>query len=77
MALADVGRECTFLAEKGFTAVQVSPPNEHLVPIANQGGQSASDFPWWARYQPVTHLTTALTSRNLHLDRFSGDDYSS
>jgi pullulanase/glycogen debranching enzyme len=52
---ADVAKECTFLAQKGYTAVQVSPPNEHLVPTANQGGQSGSQFPWWARYQPVSH----------------------
>ncbi|MEI2690226.1 MAG: hypothetical protein V9H69_11165 [Anaerolineae bacterium] len=35
---ADIEKECTFLAAKGFTGVQVSPPNEHLVPTANQGG---------------------------------------
>ncbi len=61
---ADIQKECAYLAEKGYTAVQVSPPNEHLVPTENQGGQAASDFPWWARYQPVTHLTTAFTSRS-------------
>ncbi len=67
---SDVAKECTYLAQKGFTAVQVSPPNEHLVPTADQGGQSASDFPWWTRYQPVTHLTTALTSRSGTLTDF-------
>ncbi|MFZ2360275.1 MAG: alpha-1,6-glucosidase domain-containing protein [Anaerolineae bacterium] len=63
---ADIEKECTFLADKGYTAVQVSPPNEHLVPTADQGGQSASDYPWWARYQPVTHLAgpSTFTSRS-------------
>ncbi len=56
---ADIEKECTYLAQQGYTAVQVSPPQEHLVPTADQGGQSASDFPWWARYQPVTHRATA------------------
>lgn len=67
---ADVGRECTFLAAKGFTAVQVSPPNEHLVPAANQGGNPAAQFPWWARYQPITHLPSTLTSRSGSLADF-------
>mmetsp|Transcript_97432 Transcript_97432/g.281112 ORF Transcript_97432/g.281112 Transcript_97432/m.281112 type:complete len:479 (+) Transcript_97432:42-1478(+) len=41
----DVAQECEeFLGPKGFSAVQVSPPNEHIV-----GGQ------WWTRYQPVTY----------------------
>eukprot|EP00437_Effrenium_voratum_P002344 CAMPEP_0181435508 /NCGR_PEP_ID=MMETSP1110-20121109/20369_1 /TAXON_ID=174948 /ORGANISM="Symbiodinium sp., Strain CCMP421" /LENGTH=524 /DNA_ID=CAMNT_0023559045 /DNA_START=49 /DNA_END=1621 /DNA_ORIENTATION=+ len=47
----DVGEECeTFLGPKGFKAVQVSPPMEHI-----QGAQ------WWTRYQPVTYN---LTSRS-------------
>lgn len=46
---ADVARECeTFLGPKGFTAVQVSPPNEHAV-LAGNG------YPWWQRYQPVSY----------------------
>jgi pullulanase len=61
---ADIEKECTFLADKGYTGVQVSPPNEHLVPTANQGGQPAAQFPWWARYQPVTHSIGAFTSRS-------------
>ena len=41
----DIANECrTFLGPKGFTAVQVSPPSEHVV----LGG-----FPWWQRYQTV------------------------
>ncbi len=61
---ADVAKECTFLAQKGYTGVQVSPPNEHIVPTADLGGNPANDFPWWARYQPVTHDTTRFTSRS-------------
>ena len=42
---ADVANECeTYLSKKGFKAVQVSPPSEHI-----QGSQ------WWTRYQPVTY----------------------
>ena len=57
----DIAKECTYLAQKGYTAVQVSPPQEHLVPTADQGGGAANDYPWWVRYQPVTHLTGAST----------------
>jgi alpha-amylase len=46
---ADVAHECeSFLGPKGFTAVQVSPPNEHAV-LAGNG------YPWWQRYQPVSY----------------------
>jgi len=42
---ADIAKECEeWLGPKGFTAVQVSPPTEHI-----QGS------PWWTRYQPVTY----------------------
>lgn len=48
---SDVAKECeSFLGPKGFRAVQVSPPNEHIT-----GSQ------WWTRYQPVTYT---LTSRS-------------
>ena len=41
----DVAQECEdFLGPKGYAAVQVSPPNEHI-----QGSQ------WWTRYQPVSY----------------------
>jgi len=41
---ADIAIECEeWLGPKGFTAVQVSPPTDHI------------DRPaWWSRYQPVT-----------------------
>ena len=42
----DVALECeTFLGPKGFAAVQVSPPNEHI-----------TTSQWWARYQPVSYM---------------------
>lgn len=40
---SDVANECEqFLGPKGYSAVQVSPPQEHI-----QGSA------WWTRYQPV------------------------
>ncbi len=60
---ADIEQECTFLAEKGYSAVQVSPPNEHIVPVENML-DPANDYPWWVRYQPVTHLISTMTSRS-------------
>ncbi|AMX03479.1 alpha amylase C-terminal domain-containing protein [Microbulbifer thermotolerans] len=48
----DIASECeNFLGPKGFDAVQISPPQEHI-----------SLDTWWARYQPVTY--TNLTSRS-------------
>ncbi|OBX34954.1 alpha-amylase precursor [Halomonas elongata] len=42
---SDVAQECeNFLGPKGFSAVQVSPPQEHI-----QGDA------WWTRYQPVSY----------------------
>lgn len=41
----DIAQECEdYLGPKGYAAVQVSPPNEHI-----QGS------PWWTRYQPVSY----------------------
>src|SRR5215207_9038877 len=41
----DIAQECEqFLGPRGYAAVQVSPPQEHIV---------APDNPWWERYQPV------------------------
>jgi alpha-amylase len=41
----DIANECeTWLGPKGYAAVQVSPPMEHI-----QGSQ------WWTRYQPVSY----------------------
>jgi alpha-amylase len=42
---SDIARECEeFLGNAGYTAVQVSPPNEHIEGPA-----------WWTRYQPVSY----------------------
>ena len=49
----DIARECEeFLGPNGYDAVQVSPPNEHVL---------ADGRPWWQRYQPVSYQ---LTSRS-------------
>merc|ERR1719401_3093604 len=54
---ADVAKECEeFLGPKGFTAVQISPPNEHI-----------SGDAWWTRYQPVTY---ELISRSGNEEQF-------
>ncbi len=46
---ASIAAECTnVLGPKGFGAVQVSPPQEHVV----LPGQS---YPWWQDYQPVSY----------------------
>ena len=43
----DIASECeTVLGPSGFRAVQVSPPQEHLV---------LQGHPWWVRYQPVSY----------------------
>jgi alpha-amylase len=48
---ADVATECeTVLGASGYSAVQVSPPNEHIEGPA-----------WWTRYQPVSYR---IESRN-------------
>jgi len=53
----DVAKECEdWLGPKGFTAVLVSPPNEHSV------GDS-----WFRRYQPVSYN---ITSRSGNKDQF-------
>jgi alpha-amylase len=56
----DVARECELvLGPAGYAAVQVSPPQEHVVL------QSA---PWWQRYQPVSY---ALESRSGNRQAFA------
>ena len=67
---ADIEKECPYLAQRGYAAVQVSPPQEHIVPTADMGGGAANDFPWWVRYQPVSHDVTKLTSRSGTLAEF-------
>lgn len=43
----DVARECeVYLGPRGFSAVQISPPHEHLL---------WTTTPWWDRYQVVSY----------------------
>jgi alpha-amylase len=50
---ASIAAECTkVLGPKGFGAVQVSPPQEHVV-LPGQG------YPWWQDYQPVSYQLTS------------------
>lgn len=45
----DIAQECeAVLGPNGYDAVQISPPNEHVV-VAERG------YPWWQRYQPVSY----------------------
>ncbi len=53
----DIAIECEqFLGPAGFSAVQISPPNEHLDhrTIGNILPQFKGIYPWWVRYQPVS-----------------------
>lgn len=57
-----IARECTdFLGPRGFGAVQVSPPQEHVV-LADQG------HPWYQDYQPVSYQ---LESRRGSREQFA------
>lgn len=54
----EIAEECeNFLGPKGYNAVQISPPNEHV----NAPGD-VNNAAWWVRYQPVSF--TNLTSRS-------------
>uniref|UniRef100_A0A914ZYN9 Alpha-amylase n=1 Tax=Parascaris univalens TaxID=6257 RepID=A0A914ZYN9_PARUN len=58
----DVAKECEdFLQHYGYGAVQVSPPNEHVIIIKN------NDLPWWVRYQAVSYK---LSSRSGNKEQF-------
>ncbi|KRX55809.1 Alpha-amylase [Trichinella sp. T9] len=46
----DIAKECkNYLWKSGIGAVQVSPPNEHIIIVEN------NDLPWWSRYQPISY----------------------
>ncbi|KAL1239153.1 Pancreatic alpha-amylase 2a5 [Trichinella pseudospiralis] len=46
----DIAMECkNYLWKSGIGAVQVSPPNEHIIVVEN------NDLPWWSRYQPISY----------------------
>ena len=54
---ASIATECTnVLGPKGFGAVQVSPPQEHVV-LPGQG------YPWWQDYQPVSYQLVSRARR--------------
>jgi pullulanase len=54
---SEIATECeTFLGSKGFNAVQISPPNEHIVHDT-----------WWARYQPVSYKLTSRSGSEAEL----------
>jgi alpha-amylase len=60
---ASIAAECTdVLGPKGFGAVQVSPPQEHVV-LPGRG------YPWWQDYQPVSYQ---LVSRRGDRAAFAG-----
>ncbi len=65
----DIARECAWLGQKGYWAVQVSPPTEHVIPRAAMGSPDNA-YPWWVRYQPVTHDVSKFTSRSGTLAQF-------
>lgn len=54
----DIEKECPYLAQKGYTAVQVSPPMEHIIPTGPY-------YAWWTRYQPVGYTLTNSRSGTL------------
>eukprot|EP00736_Rhodelphis_marinus_P006765 Rmarinus@m.19500 len=57
-----VARECEeFLAPNQYTAVQISPPNEHRI-------ITSPAYPWWQRYQPVSYV---LGSRSGDREQFA------
>lgn len=57
----DIAAECSFLADVGYSAIQVSPPQEHIVL------DTVENDPWWTRYQPVSYI---LNSRSGTEDEF-------
>ncbi|MBA3470812.1 MAG: DUF3372 domain-containing protein [Herpetosiphonaceae bacterium] len=56
---SDIAKECTYLGAKGYKAVQVSPPMEHLLPSVQ------ANNPWWVRYQPVSYRLNTSRSGTL------------
>lgn len=55
----DVARECEdFLGPNKYTAVQVSPPNEHRVLLGR---------PWYERYQPMSYRLTSRSGSRAEL----------
>ncbi|CAL8462690.1 g2223 [Coccomyxa elongata] len=61
---ADIAKECTVLQKAGYTAVQVSPPQEDITASATGDRQE----PWYTRYQPVSYK---IFSRSGDRDEFA------
>lgn len=67
----DIALECEqFLGPAGYSAVQISPPNEHVDQrsIGNVLEEFKGVYPWWVRYQPVSFK---LISRSGNAAQFS------
>jgi alpha-amylase len=57
----DVATECeTYLGPNGYQAVQISPPQEHIV-LPDYG------YPWWQRYQPVSYRLKSRSGNRAEL----------
>lgn len=64
----DIANECEqFLGPKGFSAVQISPPQEHR--IVSEGSKK---FPWWQRYQPVSYKLESRSGSREQLKNMIG-----
>ena len=67
---SDIEKECIeYLGPNGFSAVQVSPPNEHVdhTKLKDVSPDAANYDPWWARYQPVSYI---INSRSGNREEF-------
>ncbi|CAD5221708.1 unnamed protein product [Bursaphelenchus xylophilus] len=58
----DIAQECeNFLSKNGYGAVQISPPNEHIMINEN------NDVPWFVRYQPVSYQLNSRSGNETEL----------
>lgn len=58
---SDIATECeTYLGPNGYHAVQISPPQEHVV-LPDYG------YPWWQRYQPVSYQLESRSGNRAEL----------
>ena len=54
----DIAQECPWLGANGYKAVQISPPDDHLIDAGN-------NYPWWQRYQTVSYSLAKSRSGTL------------
>lgn len=60
---SDIAEECeVWLGPHGYGAVQISPPHEHQVI-----SQTATPFPWYQRYQPVSYRLSSRSGNQTEL----------